>query len=217
MYLYYLLHFLFYFQLQVAVGHQYVAGFLHIGPEAIAHRLHQVKEKFLSFRHLLPYGNTINAKNVFSHARAIARMSNVLEQQSTAAAAAAEPGRAAGVVAVAKGDKNAEDLGPASKALAESQKPALEAAKLEAKIPKDYSKRRKRVRFEQQEEEEEKKEPKSLEAVTELSGDDVDELGTDLDASDSELDMYLRSAEEVEAFKEAYEALEGVVAAGKSG
>lgn len=204
-------------QLQVAVGHQYVAGFLHIGPEAIAHRLHQVKEKFLSFKHLLPYGNTIHAKNVFSHARAIARMSNVLEQQSTAAAAEAAVIRGtAGAVAVGQGNENAVELGPASKALAESQKPALEAAKLEARIPKDYSKRRKRVRFEQKEEGKVKS-VRTLEAVTELGGDCVDELCSELDASDSELDMYLRSAEEVEAFKEAYEALEGVVAAGKSG
>ncbi len=199
----------------MAVGHQFVAGFLHIGADAIAHRLNQIRDKFLSFKHLLPYGNTINAKNVFSHARAIARMSNILEQQQQQAAAAAA--RAMGA-APAPVERNTEgELGPAAKALAESQKPALEAAKLEAKIPKDYSKRRKRVTFEEGKEkngpEEEEKEPKKVAAEADGEDEDEDEdeeLGSDLDAA--EVNMYLRSEEEVEAFKVVYQALEGAAA-----
>ncbi len=201
---------------QVAVGHQFVASFLHIGADAIHHRLNQIREKLLSFKHLLPYGNTINAKNVFSHARAIARMSNVLEQQQTAAA---------GTTMSGQGTLNSAELGPASRALTESQKPALEAAKLEAKIPKDYSKRRKRVRFEEEtaegrekgeEEKPANKEPEISGAAAGDEDDDDDKLGSDSDDLDaSEIDMYLRSAEEVEAFREAYEALEGAATASR--
>ena len=187
-----------------------MASFLHIGPDAINHRLIQVREKLLSFKNLLPYGSTINAKNAFSHARAITRMSNVLEQQRAAAAAAGDGNDAstAPVVQLAPGE-----LGPASKKLTESQLPALEAAKLEGRISKDGSKRRKRVRFEEEEEKKETREEKpGKSAELEEDEEEEDGLGSDLDASDSELDMYLRSAEEVEAFKEAYEALEEATA-----
>lgn len=220
----------------IAVGVDYVADALFIGPDALVLRLARMRDKLLSFSKLLPYSSLVTRMNVFCHAKAIIRLTKLLHKDDDAAAEP-EPGSASAMLVAAQHAQQDED---------EKEE---EAQEVEEAVQPAPSKRR-RVQFK----EDGNKKINEAETVDmlmkeaeppggdvpapkrgpqlaprpsqprpapspvlseddDLDNKDDDELGSDLDMSDDEIDRYLRTPAEVQAYQEVFEALtEGAVA-----
>ena len=184
----------------VAVGFDYVGNVLILGLDSLQERLGKIKAKLLSYSKLLPYSAMITKSNVFSHARAIIRLTRVLQKESEANETPLAGSASAMLIAAqqqAEEEEEANELqpGPVKRRCVRFEEDIAHGdagVKVPSRAPDggDVAMR------------------KPSATMSPSQQEDDAELCSDLDMSDDDdLDVYLRTPAEVEAYQEIFEAI----------